>query len=170
MDSIWQSQVDIKIKLYFKIRLFKAAFISLLVYGSEIWIRTEKLIEKLDIVARICYLIILGIKQYTEWFYRCLLTLFLLPLKINFQPFRQTIAISEVVSLSEMTVSNCLVNVIRPSKNEGNIWRTKIWTRAYVFSSESSPGFTRDTTPRFDIRFVSHFSTPFQISYVYLMI
>ena len=50
-------------KLDFKIRLFKAACISILLYGCESWIFTEALIYKLDIFARTCYRIMLGIKQ-----------------------------------------------------------------------------------------------------------
>ena len=52
-----------KPKLNFKIRLFKAACISILLYGCETWILTEALTEKLDIFARTCYRIMLGIKQ-----------------------------------------------------------------------------------------------------------
>ena len=52
-----------KIKLNFKIRLFKAACISILLYGCETWILTETSNEKLDIYARTCYRIMLGIKQ-----------------------------------------------------------------------------------------------------------
>ena len=51
------------VKLNFKIRLFKAASISILVYGCESWILTEALVDKLDIFTRACYRIILGIKQ-----------------------------------------------------------------------------------------------------------
>ena len=54
---------SLKIKLNFKIRLFKAACISILLYGCETWIFTEILNDKLDINARICYRIMLGIKQ-----------------------------------------------------------------------------------------------------------
>ena len=43
--------------------LFKAACISILLYGCETWILTEALTEKLDIFARTCYRIMLGIKQ-----------------------------------------------------------------------------------------------------------
>ena len=52
-----------KPKLNFKIRLFKATCISILLYGCETWILTEALTEKLDIFARTCYRIMLGIKQ-----------------------------------------------------------------------------------------------------------
>ena len=37
-----------KVKLNFKIRLFKAACIWILLYGCESWMLTEALIEKLD--------------------------------------------------------------------------------------------------------------------------
>ena len=60
MNSICHaSQVDITIELNFKIRLFKAACKSILLYGCQTWILTEALIEKLEILARI----MLGIKQ-----------------------------------------------------------------------------------------------------------
>ena len=49
--------------LNLKIRLFKAACVSILLYGCETWILTEALTEKLDIFARTCYRIMLGIKQ-----------------------------------------------------------------------------------------------------------
>ena len=41
-----------KPNLNLKIRLFKAACVSILLYGCETWILTEALTEKLDIVAR----------------------------------------------------------------------------------------------------------------------
>ena len=52
-----------KVKLNFKIRLSKAASISILLYGCESWILTEALMDKLDIFRRTCYRIMLGIKQ-----------------------------------------------------------------------------------------------------------
>ena len=52
-----------KIKLNYKIRLFKAACISILLYRCETRILTETLIDKLDIYARICYRIMLCINQ-----------------------------------------------------------------------------------------------------------
>ena len=60
LKSIFRSQ---KVKLNFKIRLFKAACISIFLYGCKIWILTETLIEKIDIYAGTCYRIMLGIKQ-----------------------------------------------------------------------------------------------------------
>ena len=51
------------VKLNFKIRLFKEACISILLYGFELWILMAALIDKLDIFARTCYHIILDIKQ-----------------------------------------------------------------------------------------------------------
>ena len=39
-----------KVKLNFKIRLFKAACISILLYGCESWILTEALIDRLEIM------------------------------------------------------------------------------------------------------------------------
>ena len=47
----------------FKIRLFNAACISILLYGCESWVLTEPLKKKLDTFARTCYRIILGVKQ-----------------------------------------------------------------------------------------------------------
>ena len=52
-----------KVKLNFKIRLFKAACISILLYSCESWILTEALMDKLDISTRTCYRIMLGLKQ-----------------------------------------------------------------------------------------------------------
>ena len=52
-----------KVKLNFTIRLFKATYISILLYGCETWILTEAFIDKLGIYSRTCYLIKLGIKQ-----------------------------------------------------------------------------------------------------------
>ena len=52
-----------KQKLNFEIHLFKAGCISILLYGCDTWILTEALAEKLDILARACYHIKLGIKQ-----------------------------------------------------------------------------------------------------------
>ena len=43
-----------KPKLNLKIRLFKAACVSILLYGCETWILTEAFTEKLDIFARTC--------------------------------------------------------------------------------------------------------------------
>ena len=54
------------VKLKFKIRLFKAVCISILIYGSETWNirKPETLAEKLYISERIWYRIMLGIKQF----------------------------------------------------------------------------------------------------------
>ena len=52
-----------KPKLNLKICLFKAACVLILLYGCEKWILTEAFTEKLDIFARPCYRIMLGIKQ-----------------------------------------------------------------------------------------------------------
>ena len=57
---------SLKIKLNYKISLFKAACISILLYGCETWILTEELIEKPDIYARTRYRIMLGIRQYRD--------------------------------------------------------------------------------------------------------
>ena len=47
----------------FKMRLFNAACISVLLYGCESWVLTETLLKKLDVYARTCYRIMLGIRQ-----------------------------------------------------------------------------------------------------------
>lgn len=47
----------------FKMRLFNAACISVLLYGCESWVLTESLLKRLDVFARTCYRIILDIKQ-----------------------------------------------------------------------------------------------------------
>ena len=52
-----------KPKLNLKIRLFIAAFLSILFYGYDTWILTEAFTEKLDIFAITCYRVMLGIKQ-----------------------------------------------------------------------------------------------------------
>ena len=52
-----------KYKLNSKIRLFKAACVSILLYDYENWIITEASIEKLYIFAKTCYIVMLGIKQ-----------------------------------------------------------------------------------------------------------
>jgi hypothetical protein len=46
-----------------KMRLFKAACVSTLLYGCETWVLTEAQSEQLDIFARTCYRIMLGIYQ-----------------------------------------------------------------------------------------------------------
>ena len=68
-NGIRHFQFDIKIiggQTIFKIRLFKAACISILLNGCESWILTKALIEKLDIFAKTCYRIIQAIKQSRE--------------------------------------------------------------------------------------------------------
>ncbi len=49
--------------IHFKIRLFNAACVSILLYGCESWILTQTLKNKLDIFARKIYRIMLGIRQ-----------------------------------------------------------------------------------------------------------
>ena len=46
-----------------KVRLFNAACISILLYGCETWVLNEKQTNKLDVFARTCYRIMLGIRQ-----------------------------------------------------------------------------------------------------------
>ena len=60
VKSIFRSP---QVKRNFKIRLFKAACISILLYGFESWILTESLIDKLEIFTRTCCRIMLDIKQ-----------------------------------------------------------------------------------------------------------
>ena len=50
----------------FKMRLFKAACVPVLLYGCESWVLTEKLLKSLDVFARTCYRIILNIRQADE--------------------------------------------------------------------------------------------------------
>ena len=57
-----------KTPLNFKIRLFNAACVSILLYGCETWVLTKDLANDLDIFARKAYRIILGIRQSeTHW-------------------------------------------------------------------------------------------------------
>ena len=46
-----------------KLRLFNAACISILLYGCESWVLTAQHAKKLDVFARTCYRIILGVRQ-----------------------------------------------------------------------------------------------------------
>jgi hypothetical protein len=55
--------ISSKPSISFKMRLFSAACISILLYGCESWILTAALADKLDIFARKCYRVILGICQ-----------------------------------------------------------------------------------------------------------
>jgi len=63
LKSIFRSP---KLKIEFKIRILKAACFSILLYGCESWILTAATTDKLDIFARACYRIILGICQSTD--------------------------------------------------------------------------------------------------------
>ena len=56
VKSIFRS---LKVKLNFKIRLFKVACISIKLYGCESWILTKALIDKFEIFPRIYYQIML---------------------------------------------------------------------------------------------------------------
>ena len=49
--------------LKFKMRLFNAAVVSVLLYGCETWVLAEELAKKLGIFARTCYRVVLGITQ-----------------------------------------------------------------------------------------------------------
>lgn len=55
-----------KTKINFKIRLFKAACISILLYACETWILTKHLANRLDAYATNCYRIMLGIDQKND--------------------------------------------------------------------------------------------------------
>lgn len=44
-------------------RLFSTACVSVLLYVCETWVLTEMLMKKLDVFARTCYRIMLGIRQ-----------------------------------------------------------------------------------------------------------
>ena len=46
-----------------KLRLFNAACISILLYGCESWVLTKDQVNKLNVYARTCYRIMLGISQ-----------------------------------------------------------------------------------------------------------
>ena len=60
MKNIWFSK---SISIGMKIRLFQASCISILLYGSETWILTQKLMNSIDSFATNCYRIMLGIKR-----------------------------------------------------------------------------------------------------------
>jgi len=47
----------------FKKRLFDASCVSILLYGCETWILTDTLKKDLDVFARKCYRMMLGINQ-----------------------------------------------------------------------------------------------------------
>jgi hypothetical protein len=65
LESIFHST---KTPLNFKIRLFNAACVSILLYGCETWVLTKDMANDLDIFARKAYRIILGIRQSeTHW-------------------------------------------------------------------------------------------------------
>ena len=55
-----------KIRIAFKVRIFKAACVSILLYGCETWILSPGLISKLDAYATKCYRIMLCIDQKNE--------------------------------------------------------------------------------------------------------
>ena len=59
MKDIWKS---IKISLTLKINIFKASCLSILLYGSESWIITQKLADSLNSFATNCYRIMQNIK------------------------------------------------------------------------------------------------------------
>lgn len=55
-----------KLHISLRTRIFKAACISILLYGCESWVLTDALSDKLDIYARACYRTMLGIKQSVD--------------------------------------------------------------------------------------------------------
>ncbi len=59
MKDIWKS---IKISLTLKIIIFKASCLSILLYGSESWIISQKLADNLNSFATNCYRIMQNIK------------------------------------------------------------------------------------------------------------
>ena len=63
VKSILRSPI---VKINIKICIFKALCISILLYNCEPSILTDTLIEKLDIFARTCYRIILGINHFQD--------------------------------------------------------------------------------------------------------
>ena len=60
LDSIFTSKST---SIQFKLRLFKAACVPILLYGCESWVLNKELTEKLNIFERKCYRKMLGIKQ-----------------------------------------------------------------------------------------------------------
>ena len=58
MKDIWKS---IKISLTLKINIFKASWLSILLYGSESWIITQKLADSLNSFCTNCYRIMQNI-------------------------------------------------------------------------------------------------------------
>ena len=63
-----------------------------------------------------------------------------------------------LLTLTGMTGSGCLVNVILPSRKGGTILWTSKWTRASLSSSKSSSKLVLTTTPLLIILLVSHSS------------
>ena len=49
--------------LKLKVRIFQASCVSILLYGSETWILSEKIRKSIDSFATNCYRIMLGIKH-----------------------------------------------------------------------------------------------------------
>ena len=70
LKKIWYSRTTV---LSLKIRIFQASCISILLYGSETWILTDRMKNQLDSFATSCYRIMLGIKRTdkitNEWLY-----------------------------------------------------------------------------------------------------
>lgn len=60
MTNIWQSD-DIPIDL--KVRLFHSICLSILLYGSEAWVLTKTMTQRIDSFATSCYRIMLKIKR-----------------------------------------------------------------------------------------------------------
>ncbi len=60
LSNIWKSKTT---PIHFKINIFKASCLSILLYGSETWVLTQKLRDELDSFATNCYRYILGVKR-----------------------------------------------------------------------------------------------------------
>lgn len=60
LSNIWKSKTT---PVHLKINIFKASCLSILLYGSETWVLTQKLRNELDSFATNCYRHILGIKR-----------------------------------------------------------------------------------------------------------
>jgi hypothetical protein len=60
LSNIWKSKTT---PVHLKINIFKASCLSILLYGSETWVLTQKLRNELDSFATNCYRYILGVKR-----------------------------------------------------------------------------------------------------------
>ena len=60
LEKIWRSKT---IKIETKVRIFQAAVISILLYGSETWVITNQQMKSLDSFATNCYRVMLSIRR-----------------------------------------------------------------------------------------------------------